>query len=168
MEIQIFTLNDNNIKDYYVSTLNNDDCYSITLTLNPSLNNADILTQYRQMIKEIKESKLFYYRDKKHKLFEVHPDFEEMIIVPELTNKLNIHFHGYFKCNPKMAPIFQNEFKKLCYNSKVLGRQHMFKNIDQMTDELRFYPFKDISQLMKFPDWKKIYIYKFSKNNIDS
>lgn len=167
MEIQVFKLDDNNVKDYYVATINNEDCYSITFTLHPSLNNADILTQYRKAIKEIKDSKIFYYKDKKTKLFEIHPEFEEMIIVPELTKQLNIHFHGYFKCNPKFAQYFQNEFRKLCFHSTVLGRQHTFKNIDNMTDELRFYPFKEISQLTKFPDWSKIYIYKFNKNNID-
>lgn len=167
MEIEVFSLNDSNIKDYYIATLNADDCYSITFTLHPSLNNADILTQYRKAIQEIKDSKLFYYRDKRNKLFEVHPDFEEMIIVPELTTRLNIHFHGYFKCNSAKAELFQNEFKRLCFNSTVLGRQHTFKSIDFMTDELRQYPFKDIDQIMKFPDWKKIMIYKFSKNNID-
>lgn len=166
MEIQVYSLNDNNLKDYYIATLNNDDCYSITLTINPLLNNADILTQYRKAIMEIKSSKIFYRKDKK--LFDVHPDFEEMILVPELTPKnLNIHFHGYFKCNPEKAQYFQNEFRKMCYHSQVLGRQHMFKNIDNMTDELRNYPFKDLDQLMKFPDSKKIYIYKFSKNNLD-
>lgn len=166
MDINCYSLDDNNIKDYYIANLNNADCYSITFTLHPSLNNADILTQYRKAIQEIKSSKIFYRKNKK--LFDVHPDFEEMIIVPELTQKLNIHFHGYFKCNPASAGLFQNEFKKLCFHSQILGRQHTFKNIDKMTDELRNYPFKEIEQLKKFPDWKKIYIYKFNKNIIDS
>lgn len=93
----------------------------------------------------------------------VHPDFEEMILVPELTETLNIHFHGYFKCNPEKAQYFYNEFRKFTYNNEVFGRQMMFKNIDNLTEALKGYPFKDIDELRKFPDSKKIYIYRFSQ-----
>lgn len=163
INIEVFKLDDEKLKSYYKSNINSDS-RSITFTLNPKMYNADILSQYRAAIHEIKASKLFYYKQKGQ--ITVHPDFEEMILVPELTETLNIHFHGYFKCNPEKAQYFYNEFRKFTYKNEVIGRQMMFKNIDNLTEALKDYPFKDISELLKFPDSKKIYIIKFSKNNI--
>lgn len=160
MNIQVFKLDDENIQKLYKDSITAD-CRSLTFTLNPVMYKADILTQYREAIKEIKGSKLFYYKQKGQ--ITVHPDFEEMIIVPELTDQLNIHFHGYVKCNPEKYDYFYNEFKKFTYNNKVMGRQMMFKNIDNLTEALKGYPFKDIKEIQKFPDSKKIYIYRFSK-----
>lgn len=159
--MSVYDLNDPMIKEYYQAHIDSDSCRSITLTLNPVMYNADILTQYRTAIQELKKSKIFFFKQKGQ--ITVHPDFEEMIVIPELTDTLNIHFHGYFKCNPEKAQYFYNEFRKFTYKNEVFGRQMMFKNIDKMTDELKDYPFKDINELLKFPDAKRIYIYKFSK-----
>lgn len=166
LNLYLYNLENKNIHDYYVSNIDNESCRSITFTLNPKMYSADILTQYRSAISELKKSKIFFFKEKGQTI--IHPDFEELIIVPELTNTLNIHFHGYFKCNPEKAQYFYNEFRKFTYYNEVFGRQMMFKNIDQMSDTLKEYPFKDIKELIKFPDSKKIYIIKFSKNNLDS
>lgn len=165
LAISIYSLGDSEIKEYYKETINQDDCRSITFTLNPILYSADILTQFRTAIQEIKKSKIFYEKVGGKTL--VHPDFYEMIIVPELTNTINIHFHGYFRCNPEKAQYFYNEFRKFVYNNSVFGRQMMFKQIDDLNDRVKEYPFKDIEVLKKFPDSKKIYIYKITKNNLD-
>lgn len=164
MDITVYKLDDEVIRNYYVNSIDSD-CRSLTFTLNPKMYQADILTQYRKAIHEIKMSKIFYYKQKGVEM--IHPDFEEMILIPELTpSGLNIHYHGYIRCNPEKYDYFYNEFKKLTYNNEVLGRQMMFKNIDNLTEALKGYPFKDIKELMKFPDSKRIYIYKFTKKNI--
>jgi hypothetical protein len=164
MNIQVYKLDDQNIKNYYQQNVNMQDCYSLTLTLNPIMYSADILTQYRAALAELKTAGIFFW--KHNRITDVHPDFIEMIIVPELTKEMNIHFHGYFKCDPDKAKLFQNEFKKFTYSSKVFGRQHTFKQIDDMNDNFLNYPFKDIKELKKFPDSKKIYIIKFSPEEI--
>lgn len=164
LEIKVYDINDQIIREYYEAHIDQNNCHSITLTLNPILYNADILTQYRAAIQELKKCKIFYY---KHKgIVSVHPDFEEFILVPELTETINIHFHGYFKCNPEKAQYFYNEFRKFTYKNEVFGRQMRFKQIDDLNEVIKQYPFKDIAELSKFPDSKKIYIYKFSKNNL--
>lgn len=163
MDITVYKLDDEIIKKYYMDSINSDS-RSLTFILNPKMYNADILTQYRKAIQEIKSSKIFYYKQKGVET--IHPDFEEMIIVPELTDRLNIHFHGYIKCNPDKYQYFYNEFRKFTYNNEIIGRQMMFKNIDNLIEALKGYPFKDINQLIKFPDARKIYIYKFAKKNL--
>lgn len=164
MSVNVYRLQDPNVKDYYMQSIDMNNCLSVTLTLNPIMYSADILSQYREAIAELKQSKIFYYKTKNE--YKIHPDFEEFIIVPELTKEMNIHFHGYFKCNPEKNAYFQNEFKKFTYKNKVFGRQHTFKLIDNLTDTLKEYPFKDISEMLKFPDSSKIYIIKFGSGEI--
>lgn len=164
LEVKYYKLDDDIIKQYYQTQIDSTNCRSVTFTLNPKLYSADILTQYRTAIKDILTSNIFVSKIGKHK--NIHPDFEELILVPELTNTINIHFHGYFKCNPEKITYFYNEFKKYTYNNPVMGRQMMFKEIDSLTDTLKSYPFKDIKELLKFPDSKKIYIIRITKKNI--
>jgi hypothetical protein len=160
LEIVAYKLSDPMAKEYYVNNITQD-CHSVTLTLNPVMYKADILSQYRAAIDELKKSKIFYYKEKG--VVTVHPDFEEFVIIPELTKELNIHFHGYFKCNPEKSQYFYNEFRKFCWKNSVFGRQMTFKQIDDFNETIKGYPFKDIKELCKFPDSKKINIYKFSQ-----
>lgn len=159
--VKVYKLNDPYIRNYYEENIDNDHCRSITFTLRPDMYKADILTQYRAAIGSIKKSKIFF--EKIGKKYNIHPDFEEMIIIPELTKELNVHFHGYFKCNPEKAQYFYNEFRKFCYNDEVIGRQMSFKNIDDLNDTIKTYPFKDIKELLKFPDGQKMYILHFGR-----
>jgi len=165
MDTKVYKLDDKTIREHYTKTINQGDTLVFTFTLNPKsehyLYQADILTQYRKAVWEFKTSKLFMFKQGKQLV--VHPAFTEMILVPELTAEMNIHFHGYFRCDPQYNKYFQNEVKKLTYNNKVLGRQHSFKLIDSLTDTLKGYPFKDIKELLKFPDSSKIYIYQFTR-----
>lgn len=129
----------------------------LTFTLNPKMNNADMLTQFRQMIKEIKASRIFYYKTKHE--FQMHPGFHRLMLVPELTKTVNIHLHGILIIDKPYISYFINELKRLCWNNEILGRQ-MFANImsDTFKDRSRVadYAFKDLSEIQKFPDSKKM------------
>ncbi len=167
LEIEAFRL-----KDTKFITLYRQECHSakqvisITFTLNPSMNNADILTQYRAVIKEIKGSNLFYYKTHhRDSGFTIHPGFSTLLIAPELTKTINIHFHGILIIDPKDNEYFRNEIRRFCWNSKILGRQYAFNVVnDTFKDRSHVsdYPFKDTEELLKFPDSNKIYYYKFN------
>lgn len=131
MEITHFALTDEQTHANYFANMNPGD-YTITLTLNPKMYSADIITQYRLALKEIVQSKVFMDKHHKEKKWTNDPDFDFMYLVPELTADYNIHFHGYFRCNPEKAHIFIDRFKALCYNNEVLGRQHKVSCVDDL------------------------------------
>jgi len=143
---------------------------SITFTLNPINNKLDILSQYRLMIQEIKYSSMFNHRyNNKKETWTINYGFETILMCPELTSNLNMHLHAVMKIHKSQVDIIYNEFKRVCHNSKVLGRQFTFKPVnDTQKDRSRVadYPFKDTDNLLRFPDSKKIYYYKLSRKNI--
>lgn len=153
--LSVYPLGDAQFKADSFNRISQDDCLSITFSLNPSIYSADILSQFRLAISEFKTSNVFYVKDKLGTHF--HPAFYELRLTPELTSKINIHFHGFLKCDPAYFAYFQNQIRKLTWKSKVLGRQHTCKVIDKMTDTLKEYPFKDTETLKKFPDSKKMF-----------
>lgn len=138
----------------------------LTLTLNPLLNKADILTQWRQMIHAIKTSGIWAYKINNKASWTVHPSFDKIYLVPELTSQVNIHLHGLLICHKSSVAYFQNEFRRMCWNNPILGRQHSFNVVnDTFKDRARVaeYAFKDVEELLKFPDSKKIYyFYQFN------
>lgn len=143
----------------------------VTFTLNPILNKADILTQYRSAILEFKNCNIFYYKTHaQDKGFTVHPGFKRLLLVPELTKTMNIHFHGILHIDKEYNGHFLNELKRLTWDNKTLGRQMFYNPVsDTFKDRATVakYAFKDIEELKKFPDWTKINNYKFERNNID-
>lgn len=170
MNVEPFKLNDQQFDADYknaVRTWTGEETtlLSLTFTLNPRLNSADILSQYRAILKELRHSNIFYYRDKiKKGEFVVHKDFIKMFIVPELTKTLNIHLHGIFICVKGSENYFINEFRRLCWKNEVLGRQHTVKVVDnniQSKDAIECYALKDLSEMNKVIDRDKIYKYKF-------
>jgi len=190
MNIQHYPLADESIQERYSSDMRLGD-YSLTFTLNPKMYSADIVTQYRKGLNEFIKSKVLFEKRRGKKKIEidaytVHPDFEEMWLVPELTADYNIHFHGYFRCNPEMAHYFKDSFKSLCYNNDVLGRQWEFHEITTLDKELthylpgikdpvdsivyctiKDYAFKEIDKrTKKCRGSEKLYISYFGKNNL--
>lgn len=155
------------ITDYTNQCMKEETILHLTFTLNPSMNRADILTQYRQMIHEIKNCRIFYYKTKHE--FQMHPGFHKLMLIPELTKTINIHLHGILIIDKPYISYFINELKRLCYNNKILGRQ-MSANLvnDTVKDRqtVAAYAFKDIKELMKFPDSKKMGFHRFSRKNI--
>ena len=155
-QLETFSLNNLQAKASYINGFEAADCMSLTFSLNPLNYGADILSQFRMAITELKSSNIFYVKDKLGTHF--HTAFYGLWLVPELTSKINIHFHGYLKCDPQYFEYFRNQIRKLTWNNKVFGRQHTCKVIDNMNDTLRNYPFKDLSILEKFPDSKKMFM----------
>jgi len=65
LEEQLKGLNNETLKkQYQLLVMNEETVISLTFTLNPRMNNADILSQYRALIKEIKASHIFYYKSR--------------------------------------------------------------------------------------------------------
>lgn len=139
----------------------------VTFTLNPIMNNADILTQFRAMIKEIKGSSLFYYKTHAgDKQFTIHPGFIRLLLVPELTTRCNIHLHGILSIDKAYNEYFRNELRRFTWNNPVMGRQMYYNPVtDTFKDRsaIAKYAFKDIAEIQKFPDAYKINNYKFEK-----
>lgn len=169
LEIEAFHLKNTKFKESYMKECHDGhEIYHLTFTLNPALNNADILTQYRLAIKEIKSSNIFYYKNNKKDTykFTIHPGFYRLMLVPELTKTINIHFHGILKiAGCEYKELIQN-IKSLCWHSKILGRQFTINRVnDTFKDRSNVaeYAFKDIEQLSKFPMSDKMYLYDFQK-----
>jgi len=152
------------ITDYTNQCMNEETILHLTFTLNPLMNKADMLTQYRSMIREIKNSRVFYYKSKHE--FQIHPGFRKLMLIPELTKTVNIHLHGILIIDKPYISYFINELKRLCWNNTILGRQ-MSANLVNDTYKDRTtvaaYAFKDIEQLMKFPDSKKMGFRRFTR-----
>lgn len=168
MNIEAFHLNNTKfIRLYTQQCTSAKHLISITFTLNPRLNNADILTQYRSMIIEIKGSNLFYYKTHhKDTAFTIHPGFVSLMLAPELTKTINIHLHGILVIDPAYNEYFRNELRRFCWNNPTIGRQFSFNPVnDTLKDRTSVakYPFKDTNELLKFPDSSKIYYYNFSE-----
>lgn len=163
LEIEAFTLKNTRFKETYIRMCHeHKTIVHLTFTLNPALNNADFLTQYRSMIKEIKSSNLFYYKTQNR--FTIHPGFIRLMLVPELTSTINTHLHGILIVDPQYATELIQRLKKLCWNNPVLGRQNSFKIVnDTFKDRAQVseYAFKDIEQLSKFEQSNKMYLLDF-------
>lgn len=163
LEIEAFHLSHTKFKENYIKQCHVNTCIiHLTFTLNPALNNADILTQYRSMIHEIKSSNIFYY--KQNNKFTIHPGFIRLMLIPELTTTINTHLHGILICDPTYANDLIQRLRKLCWNNPVLGRQNSFKIVnDTLKDRAQVseYAFKDIEQLRKFEQSNKMYYYDF-------
>lgn len=162
------TLNNEAVfKDYKKCCMEEETIIHLTLTLNPKYNRADILTQFRALIREIKHSHLFYWKSKFE--FQIHPGFRKLILVPELTKTINIHLHGILIIDKPYINYFVNQMRKLCWNNEVLGRQATFNLVnDSIKDRTRVseYAWKDLEELKKFPDSKKMGILSISRKII--
>lgn len=171
LEEQFKSLNNETLKkQYQLACMNEETVLSLTFTLNPKMNNADILSQYRALMREIKSSKIFYYKSKHE--FQIHPGFIRIFLVPELTKTINIHLHGILVIDKNYTQYFINELRRLCWNNESLGRMATFHLVnDTFKDRTRVseYAFKDITEIQKFPDSKKMGLFSLSrKNNLDS
>jgi hypothetical protein len=123
-----------------------------------------MLTQFRAMIHEIKSSRIFYYKTKHE--FQMHPGFHKLMLIPELTKTINIHLHGILVIDKPYISYFINELKRLCWNNPVLGRQMSANLVNDTTKDrqnVAVYAFKDLKELMKFPDSKKMGFHRYSR-----
>jgi len=175
LETDAYHLNDSKFKELYTKELTEPRFpaslvqISITFTLHPIMNKADILTQYRAMIKEIRSSNIFFYKaHRKAPTFTIHPGFDSIYLCPELTSSINTHIHGILIIKRDSIDYFNNEIRKLLWNSKVLGRQFSYTHIDDKSyrEAMCKYPFKDTDQLLKFPCSDKMYYFRIQDKNI--
>lgn len=171
IDINCYTRKDGRFIQDYKSICKDTDLTNLTLvhltfTLNPLMNKADILTQYKSMIHEIKTSNIFFYKINRKTSWTVHPGFHRLMLVAELTKTINIHLHGILLIDKKFTSYFFDEVRRMCWNSPILGRQHSFNPVnDDPKDRGRVadYAFKDLEVLNKFPVSEKIYNYKIEK-----
>jgi len=134
-----FTLGHDKAREVHNSIINIDSGYSLTLTLNPRFNSLPVNEQYRKFSKELKE--LFT---------EIEAYFNVLMISFEFTKDYNIHAHVYFNTAVEDIQLFEQNFKKQKQKYISIGRNYKLKKIDEISDELKNYPFKDIERTMKY------------------
>jgi len=111
------------------------DNYSLTITLNPSKRLEFCSSQYNNLLRELKA------------LFKLcSPYYRRIMITPEFTSEMNCHFHCYF--NTDSIIYFEQFFKANIKNYKWIGKVYKLKKIDEISDELLKYPFKDIEKTL--------------------
>lgn len=114
--------------------------YSLTMTINPFYNSYSMDDQYNQMVKQIVN--LFK---------ELGPYYEELMITPEYTKEYNLHWHVYFVTNHDHM-IFEQNMKHHKLKYKMIGFNYKLKKIDDVTNNLKSYPFKDIERTNHFSE----------------
>lgn len=110
--------------------------YSLTLTLKPYANSMPIHEQFRKMMKDITEA-----------FTEINRTYNIVMFTPELTKDYNIHVHAYLVLPLEEDHIrFEQAFKTVRRKALVIGPNYKLKKIDEITDALKKYPFKDIER----------------------
>lgn len=112
--------------------------YSLTITLNPRKNHDSIIDQYRGLRSEVMRC-----------LKQLGHKFEIAVMTPEITKEGNIHFHVYLTLYTGTNPYaFQELFKyEKKGNNQWIGTNFKLKKIDEVTENLLNYPFKQNQQM---------------------
>jgi hypothetical protein len=132
------------VKEHHTKICNDlNNSYSLTVTLNPRMNHDSIIDQYRGLRGEL----IRVFKQIGHK-------FEKLIMTPEVTKEGNIHFHVYLTLYTGVNPYaFQELFKyEKKGNNKWIGTNFKFKKIDETTDNLINYPFKQNQQMREIQE----------------
>jgi len=159
MEHKLWTLGSKKAVTKHLSIVNSEKAYSLTLTLNPFYNSYSVIEQYneytKQIIKLVKEIGAY---------------FTEFMITPEFTKEHNIHYHCYFvmRCEPF---VFEQNMKHHKFKYKMIGNNYKLKLIDEVSDILKGYPFKDIERTNMYAEammnrFKPTHIYVYPTGNI--
>lgn len=120
--------------------INSDYSYSLTITLNRYWNTFPVNEQYNKLSCEL--VKVFK---------ELAPYYVELMMTPEFTVDYNVHFHVYFILSDSIdAIVFEQNWKRLICKSKVIGFIYKLKKVDEVTDRLKDYPFKDVERTLKY------------------
>jgi len=159
MEHKLWTLGSKKAVTKHLSIINSENSYSLTLTLNPFYNSLSIIDQYNKCQSEvIKLAK------------ELGPYFAEMMITGEYTKEYNIHWHIYFVMKG-LPMVFEQNMKHLKYKYKLIGNNYKLKLIDEVSDALKGYPFKDIERTNSYAEammqrFNPRHIYVYPTGNI--
>jgi hypothetical protein len=76
--------------------------------------------------------------------------FKTLMISYEFTREYNIHAHIYFYTELEDIFTFEQNFKRLKNSYKSIGRNYKLNKIDDVTEVLKEYPFKDIERTIKY------------------
>lgn len=140
LKVKQWTLGSAKAVTKHHSIVNNNKCYSLTITLNPYYKSYSMDDQYNNM----KQQVIDFFK-------EMGPNIEEAMITPEFTEDYNLHWHCYIVAKYDEM-VFQQNIKHFIKQHKMLGRVFMLKKIDEVTERLKEYPFKDIQRTNHFSE----------------
>lgn len=140
MNVKKYTLGNTKARESYSRIINDDNSYTLTLTLNPRFNCLPVNEQYNKSMREVR-----------HIMEGLSHYYNEMFVTPEFTKDYNIHYHAYFTmpCDGDYI-VFEQNFKRLRNETKTIGYNYKLKKIDEVTEVLEGYPFKDIERTVKY------------------
>lgn len=125
-------------KTIHNTIINDDNGYSLTITLNPKFNHLPVHEQYNKFSRELKQ--LFK---------ELDPYYKTVMINFEFTKVYNIHAHVYYISECEYI-VFDQNYKRCCQKYMSIGKNYKLKKIDEVSPELIEYPFKDCERTTKY------------------
>lgn len=135
-----YKLGHSKAKKAHSSIVNHANSYSLTLTLKPYYNSLPVHEQYRK-----------YTADLTALFLKLNRYYNIIMCTPEFTKEYNIHYHTYFVLPDEMdIETFEQNFKRLRTKGGCIGTNYKLKKIDEVTEVLENYPFKDIERTLKY------------------
>jgi len=114
--------------------------YSLTITLKPYYNKDPVHDQFRSLTGDL--TLLLKRLDRYYNL---------IMITPEFTKEFNVHYHCYFILPSDMdIQTFEQNFKRLRTKKGCIGTNYKLKKVDEVTDKLIEYPFKDVERTLRY------------------
>jgi len=139
-EVKVYTLGHQKAIDWHHKIIQDPHAWSLTLTLKPKpYNRLSVDEQHNKFMPHVKQL-----------LEDLSAYFFEAIITCEYTKDYNIHVHIYMVITDELAFNQNLKYHKQKYHS--IGDEYKLKPIDEITPELKNYPFKDIVRTMKLAD----------------
>lgn len=140
MNVTKLKLGANKAKSHHSRIIDSGNAYSLTVTLAKYWYSFPVNEQYNKLSAEL--VKIFK---------ELGPYYKELMMTPEFTEDYNVHFHVYFTLSDSVELlVFEQNWKRCISRSKLVGRVYKLKYVDEITERLRCYPFKDIERTIKY------------------
>lgn len=137
---QKFALGHKTARKTHKAIVNDPNGYSLTITLKPYYNKEPVHNQYRALTSDLT---LLINRLNRY--------FNIVMMTPEFTKDYNVHYHCYFVLPTEMdIQTFEQNFKRLRTKKGCIGTNYKLKKIDEVTENLVNYPFKDIERTLKY------------------
>lgn len=140
LKVNRLTLGSSKARKLHEQIVSHNNCYSLTITLNPWFNTLSMCDQFDRTQKEI----IAFFK-------EMAPYFKESMASPEFTEDYNIHYHCYIVANNDELAFIQN-VKHHIVKHKVFGKVWKLKKVDEVTNNLKGYPFKDIERTTSYSE----------------
>lgn len=140
MNVTKQSLGSTKAKTIHRRIINSGRAYSLTITLNTYWNSFPVNEQYNKLSREL----VGVFK-------ELAPYYSELMMTPEFTKDYNVHFHVYFTLSDSVeVEVFEQNWKRLACRSKTIGRMYKLKYVDEITEVLLGYPFKDVERTLKY------------------